>query len=378
MYRQIESSRKGGRRWTILALAIVIAAAGWSAFWFYAADRAKQAISGWLEREAKVGRLYSCGSQSLGGFPFRIEVRCRDADARLQNLNPPLSVHAAGIHVAAQVYQPTLLISEWTGPLTVTEPTGGAVYQATWSVAQTSLRGRPRAPERISIVLDDPVLERVGGGQRERLASGKRGEIHARIASGSLKEKPVVDLALRLETMSAPLLHPLATHATNAEIDTTLRGLSDLSPKSWPVRFREIQQAGGDIEIRTMRVRQADWHAVGAGVLRISPAGRLDGQLRVTIAGLESLLRHLGVGRLDQPSAGSEKLNSAFNALDRVVPGLGQVARQNAAPALAAGATLLGEPAELEGQRAVTLPLRFEDGRVLLGRLPVGQTPPLF
>jgi hypothetical protein len=32
----------------------------------------------------------------------------------------------------------------------------------------------------------------------------------------------------------------------------------------------------------------------------------------------------------------------------------------------------------LEGQRAVTLPLRFNDGAVTLGPIPIGNTPELF
>jgi hypothetical protein len=39
---------------------------------------------------------------------------------------------------------------------------------------------------------------------------------------------------------------------------------------------------------------------------------------------------------------------------------------------------MLGQPAELEGRRAVTLPLRFADGVVFLGPLRAGELPPLF
>jgi hypothetical protein len=43
-----------------------------------------------------------------------------------------------------------------------------------------------------------------------------------------------------------------------------------------------------------------------------------------------------------------------------------------------ASVNLMGRPAELEGKRAVMLPLRFNDGMALLGPLPLGPTPPLF
>ena len=39
---------------------------------------------------------------------------------------------------------------------------------------------------------------------------------------------------------------------------------------------------------------------------------------------------------------------------------------------------MMGEPTELEGKRAVTLPLRFDDGMVSLGPIKLGAVPPLY
>jgi hypothetical protein len=38
----------------------------------------------------------------------------------------------------------------------------------------------------------------------------------------------------------------------------------------------------------------------------------------------------------------------------------------------------MGQPTQLEGRRAVKLPLRFDDGLVSLGPLKIGMVPPLF
>ena len=53
-------------------------------------------------------------------------------------------------------------------------------------------------------------------------------------------------------------------------------------------------------------------------------------------------------------------------------PGLGNVVRQNA-PSLISS---LGQRTVLEGKAAVALPLRFVDGAVFLGPIPVGKMPP--
>jgi hypothetical protein len=65
--------------------------------------------------------------------------------------------------------------------------------------------------------------------------------------------------------------------------------------------------------------------------------------------------------------------------LDRLMPGLGGMVRgQSGANLAAAGIGLLGEPAELDGKRAIALPLRFANSAVFLGPVGIGEVPPLF
>src|SRR5262249_5583951 len=66
----IQSRRRTGLRYTILLFIVFALIAGWTAFWKFAAGRTETAIDGWRAREAKSGRIYTCGSQNVGGFPF--------------------------------------------------------------------------------------------------------------------------------------------------------------------------------------------------------------------------------------------------------------------------------------------------------------------
>src|SRR5262245_52664250 len=202
-----------------VALAIV-----WTGLWFLAARKAETTIAGWREREAAVGRVYTCGKQVISGFPFRIEVRCVDPTIELPNQNPPIALKAADLVVVSQVYQPTLLISEFTGPLTISEPGQPRSYVADWALAQSSVRGTPKAPERVSIVVDRPTLDRVPEGvlvtidKARRHEAGpwtvmkaERIELHGRMAGGSVTDNPVIELALRLLSATAPELHTFTT-----------------------------------------------------------------------------------------------------------------------------------------------------------------------
>src|SRR5436190_7859106 len=161
------------RLWpTVVLVLVVIGLAGaWTLFWNYAVAQAETAIAGWLDREARLGRTYSCSSQTIGGFPFRIEVRCDNAAAQLRNVQPELSLKLKDVRIVAQIYQPTLFITEFTGPLMVAEPGQVQSFAADWTLAQASVRGLPTSPERVSVVFDGPKLERVGGARETLFAA---------------------------------------------------------------------------------------------------------------------------------------------------------------------------------------------------------------
>lgn len=363
------------RRYVTLVVLVALVLGGWSALWYYAAGQAREVLEGWRAREAKAGRVYTCGSDSIGGYPFRIEVNCEAATALFRAIQPPLEVKTAGILAAVQIYQPNLVISEFTGPATIGDPGRPATFSANWSLGQASVRGTPAVPERTSVVFDAPVIERLSGASRESVLRANRIELHGRIAEGSVADKPVIEAALRAEGVSAPSVHPATAQPLDADITAMLRGLNDFAPKPWAVRFREIQAAGGRIDITRARIQQGMVLAVGSGQLALNPQGRLTGQLRVTIAGVEELLDKIGAQRMVQNSPTMDRL-AGF--LDRFSPGLGSAARQQAGSNIAAGINMLGEQTTLEGRRAVTLPLRFDDGAVFLGPIPIGHTPALF
>jgi hypothetical protein len=211
-----------------------------------------------------------------------------------------------------------------------------------------------------------------------------------RLAADSQADKPVIETALNVAAGSVQGLHPLLAEPFDADVRAVLRGLTDFSPKPWPERFREIQAAGGHVEIVQSRIQQGELIAVAAGTLGLNAQGRLDGELQMTVAGIEKVIPALGIEKmlddgvpqatLDKvaPGVKTNDVNNLLGALDRAIPGLGKVIKQNANAGVAAGINALGSAAVLEGKKARAFPLRFVDGAVYLGPLKVGQVPPLF
>jgi hypothetical protein len=365
------------RRWPIVLIAVLIAVAGlWSGAWYYGSGVAERTIAGWKAREAQAGRLYTCATQTIGGFPFGIEIRCTAAGAEFRSSRPPVALTSGDMVISAHVWEPTVLATQFSGPLTIAEPGQQPSIEARWRHAQSQVRGLPTSPESVAIEVSQFSVVRPSGG--DNLFGAKSVDLNGRLISGTVQNNPVIEVVLKLAAAAAPSWHPAAAVPVDADITAVLRGLKDFSPKSWRTRFRELQATGGRIEITRARVRQRDTIAVASGSLGLSPGGRLDGSLNLTVANLDQLLPTLGLDQMLSPEQASPEVNKAFGKLDKIIPGLGAMARQNAVPMISAGVNFMGQATELEGRRAVMLPLRFDDGMVSLGPFKIGAVPPLF
>jgi hypothetical protein len=382
----------------IMPVLLVVAAAAWSAFWFYAASEVDVKADAWRAQEARSGRVYDCAKRSVAGYPFRLEVRCDGASVALmsqtadQAASPaaPITARLGEILVVAQIYDPKLLIAEFTAPATLSDRGGQPSMSLNWRTARASVVGLPAVPQRASIVFDDPAIDRINASVPAPLARARHVELHGRLAEGSPADHPVIETVLQIQGGSVQEVHPLLAQPFDADVRAMLSGLEDFAPKPWPVRFRELQAAGGHVEIVSSRIAQGDLVAVAAGTLGLTANGRLDGELQMTVAGIETVIPALGIEKmledgvpqatLDKvaPGVKTKDLNNLFGALDRAIPGLGKAVKQNASVGVAAGINALGKEAVLEGRKARSFPLRFVDGAVYLGPVKVGQVPALF
>ena len=378
----------------IMPALLLVAATAWSGFWLYAASEVGVRADAWRAQEAKSGRVYDCGQRTVAGFPFRLEIRCGDASVSLVSqtaaAQAPFTARLGEILVVAQIYDPKLLIAEFKAPATIADRGQPPALKVNWSQGRSSVVGLPAVPQRASIVFENPSIDRVNGPVQTPLARANHVELHGRLADGSAAANPVIETVLQVAGGSVLEVHPLLAQPFDADIQTKLSGLKDFSPKPWPERFREMQAAGGHVEIERSRIQQGDLIAVSAGTLSLNANGRIDGELQMTVAGIEKVIPALGIDKmleqgvpqatLDRvaPGVKTQDLNNLFGALDRAIPGFGKAVQQNANVGVAAGINSLGTEAVLEGKKARAFPLRFVDGAVFLGPLKVGQVPPLF
>jgi len=136
------------------------------------------------------------------------------------------------------------------------------------------------------------------------------------------------------------------------------------------LEFTEIRSP---IDGRTSRAAVTEGNLISGGV---SGAGAT---LLTTVVSMDPLYCYL---EIDERSALKyiqlRREGKRESALDKAIPGLGKVVKQNANAGVAAGINSLGKATELEGKKARAFPLRFVDGTVYFGPIKVAQIPPLF
>ncbi len=411
MTRQDFSQRSQGTRRSPLlwiAAVLVVAAVGWSAVWYFASTKAQDTMTGWRSHEADAGRIYGCGDTSFGGYPFRIEVAC-DGPSMDDQIGR-LSIRARHLSAAAQVWDPTLVSGDIAGPMTFA-PLGGAPTVAIdWKLAQASLRGTPGAPEELSMTVEQPGLVSASAGEAGPLLKAENAQFQARFAERSTPGHQALELGLTFTGFTAPALamsvgaplRGIVGGTTDATIRATLRQAPDLAPKPLEQRLRDFQAADGQLDITNARFQQGDIVVLANGVLGLTPRGALKGSLDLTVVNFAKLIPLLGVDRMMAQVMPQDTVNCLAPGLDRLVPGLGSMLRggnasggnpgaanpgagnagsitsANASAAAFGAAALGGKQTVFEGQQAVMLALRFNDGAVSLGPLKLGQVPPLY
>ena len=122
---------------------------------------------------------------------------------------------------------------------------------------------------------------------------------------------------------------------------------------------------------------------VGTGKLTVNEHGRLDGVLNVAVAGIENIVPLLGIDQLigqgiDRLTGGSGSSDQGLNTLDRLLPGLGGVVREQTNSSVIDNIKKMGQPTEIDNKPAMALPLRVADGVIYVGIIPVGVVPALF
>jgi hypothetical protein len=330
-----DSPMPAGRvsRWKLFVPVGVLAAllGALAVFWFWSIRTADRQIDAWIAREAAIGRVWTCPERTLGGFPFRIDIRCKNPS--FTRTDTGLKGTLSGITAAAQIYQPTLMIIEVDGPLTLGD--GKANYTLTWESLRASLRGRPgERLDRLSVDGKQLALNWTDTMGTKRDAKTAAAEFHIRRAVDRPASDHAYDVITTLVGFSVPALDPLTGGAGQAAVNLNalITHGDPFGGQGIPAELERWRAAGGKFIINELSISKDASRLAIQGEMGLDDRNRPQGALDVSMTGLDHLLKNFGM----PPIRGEN------------------------------------------GNKTATLKLRFDRGQIFLGPLPLGRTFPLY
>lgn len=322
--------RSSNRRFLWLAIFIVLLFGGYTAGWFYVADRLQKEARAAIERLNKDGVSAQCANLAVRGFPFRLGIFCDSLG--YEDGGRDVFAAAGSFRSAAQIYQPRKAIGELDGPLRVAAP-GLPPLWIDWDKLRASARLATPLPERVSAEAEglsgmtdpedtDPVS----------LFSAAKAATHFRPAG------PDLDWALSFEELKVD------QQAAGGRILPVMNGTGDmrLNDGVQILLSRQESLRGRSLEIRGLDLSSGEGGVALSGPVSIGDDGLVDARLMIKLRNPRAVAMLLsGVF----PEA-KKQIDSSFGAL-----------------------ALLGNEPEL--------PLVVAKGKASLGFIPLGEIPPV-
>ncbi len=342
-------------RWKLYLpfVAIAVVAVGWSVFWKVAAGMTESGLDDWFAQERSQGREWSCPGRSVGGYPFRLELRCA-APTFTGRVGAVAGAGSVGdVLVAAHLYNPSLVLAQVSSPLVFKAQDGSLDLSLAWTQLQASHRVRKGGLERDSLEVEGPVLRLAGRGLPNIAAKAEAFEVHLRPNPDRASVVSAMDLALRLSKLEAPALDSLSGYAgpMDAVFAATILQTEALRGGDLAGSLEQWRQAGGNAEIRELKIAKGEALVEANGALEIDSAHRLAGRVELQLTGLGPLLQRFGV------SPGNAAIGGLLGGL--------------------LGGRAPSAPAQTNARGTLRLPLDLNQGRAMIGpmRLPVVLNP---
>jgi hypothetical protein len=304
--------------------------------------RTVDGLDTWIASEAEAGRRWTCADRSVGGYPFRIEVRC----ATLSVERPDVVATLGRLLVVAQVYDPGRIIAEVAGPLKLAA--GATSVSGEWTTLQASVRLGRVGVERASVVVDGPMVRLAGQDLAPTTISARRLETHARPAPALAT---TWEGSLQADGALIPGLDALMGGVDPADIGVrlTVLQIGDFPARPLAAEVQRWRESGGRIEVTSLAIGKGRRRIEASGNLGLDDQHRPEGRFEIASAGLEGLLGQL--------TGGGAGLAAGL---------LGALTGRSQAEIRQAPPKNPGEPA----LRPLP-PIRLEAGRLYVGPLPI-------
>ena len=290
----------------------------WSGVWMFMSTTAQNMAADWREKAAKRGLSVACAEEDWGGYPFRIEIRCKKLKLLRTRQGRDTEIRSGSVTAVAQVYKPWHIILELAPPLNLSLP-------ASRADATKLLVSAEHAPGLASIRLDDNYKPQVSllltelrgdaemkTGEAEFPAGKFEAEslnAHFRFEDASTPERPVAGIAATLETLTfdGPVRDPIDAGPIKFDrlsFDGILSGLPGKPAPTLTDLLRRLAGNKANLQIRRLDAVRAPVVLQTSGDVSLDTEGLLNGKVNASVQRLDHVIDRLAeVGRLSKNDA---------------------------------------------------------------------------
>lgn len=342
--------RRNSRFWLYGPFVMLLALAlGWSGFWFYGRGKVEAELAAAIAREAEKGRTWTCRDRSVGGYPFRIEVRCADLSLTSTRWGEAVTLSSGALVGVAQASAPRHLILQVAGPFVATLPEGRRI-ETVWKDFEASLRLTPGGFERLSLQVAEPVSTVTAPGQPTETIRSALFEAHLRPNPARYASEEAIDLAIVSRGAVLPALDALLGDSALSDLDVqaTLSRAFAFRKGFNPDALESWRAAPGELSVTRLSLNKGRTRLEATALLGLDEAHRIAGKVDASVAGIDRI--------------GGIRIGGGLSALGGLLGGRPQGGDQ-------AGGGLTPLP-----------PIVLRDGRAYIGplRLPLQPFPPLY
>lgn len=275
------AARSGTRRFKLLLVAVLMGIVAWSIIWFVAATIVDRQIARAERMAIDRDAILVCAERRVSGYPFRVVVHCADGTKIGANGR---KLALGGLRVAAQVYDPALIIAEMDLPARVHLARGPAM-EARFELAHASAKidlstGAPRhlVAEIVDMVFDlGPT------------------EVAMAEFDLSVRRNPEAPADLDLAVRVTDAVPREGMAAANASLRGRIGGGASLLQGQPEALLRTLATQGLPLVIEAATFECGEMLVAISGTLELRPDGLVDGELDVAVAGYEAELPYVTV-----------------------------------------------------------------------------------
>ena len=260
-----------------LLVVILIAALGWSGYWFIGAQSVRQGILRWFDSRQDAGWIAAYSAVSVRGFPNRFDTNFTHLD--LADPSTGWAWSADFFQLFSLSYKPTHLIAVWPPQQRVSTPTSKLALSS--------------ADMRASLVVDNPTslaLDRSSFVATDlTVTKENQTGVQASLVSVALQRQDLINHSYRI-ALSAEGLGPLAATRDQIDPNAILPSYLQLLKTDMTIAFDRPWDRSALETLRPqptaidLHLAQATWGALDlklTGMLMINSAGWPSGEITV-------------------------------------------------------------------------------------------------